>query len=309
MTDEEGWLDAGDGQRVFWRTSGNPDGKPLLVLHGGPGGGMPKDFGEPVDQQRYRIVRFDQRNCGRSTPHAADPGTDLSWNTTDQLLRDIEMLREHLGIERWVVFGSSWGSALALAYAEQHPDRVTGLILLLFWQMGRVEVDWLYRGGLSIVFPEQWQQFIDILPVHERVNPPAGYARLLTHPDREQRMRAATGWAAWEDAALSLEPAGRRNHYRREQDDALLAFARICAHYAAHDGWLEPGALLRDAHRLAGIPGVIIHGRHDLSCPLGPAWTFAQAWPEGELVVLDDAGHQGTPSMGKEIGLALERFA
>jgi len=222
----------------------------------------------------------------------------------------MEMLREHLGVEKWVVFGGSWGSALALAYAEQHPERVFGLILVLVWQLGRAEVDWLYRGGVARIFPEQWARFIQGIPEAERDgDPAAAYARLLQDPDPRVRSQAAINWAAWEDAVLSLEPNSKQDHYGGKASEKLLAFARICAHYAAHDGWMQDGALLRDAVKLAGIPGVIIHGRHDLSCPLGPAWAFAKAWPDANLVIIDDAGHKTSPAMTEQLNLALEQLA
>ncbi|TDW21663.1 proline iminopeptidase [Kribbella kalugense] len=208
------------------------------------------------DLERYRIILFDQRGCGRSTPHASDLATDISLNTTEHLLRDMEQLRAQLGVERWLSFGGSWGSALSVACAERHPERVSEM-LPAFWLMGRAEVD----------------------------------------------------WSAWEDAVLSLEPHGKPAPFSDRASDDLLAFARICAHYAANNGWLEDGALLRNAGRLAGIPAVIMHGRLDLSCPYDAAWQFAQAWPNAELVAFDDAGHKGSPAMHDHVRSTVARFS
>jgi proline iminopeptidase len=210
-----------------------------------------------------------------------------------------------------MLFGGSWGSGLSLAYAERHPDRVSELLLLAFWTMSRAEVDWLYRrGGVGRLFPEEWERFRDGVPEGERDGDlVAAYARLMEHPDPEVRAMAAVDWAAWEDAVLSLETSGRPNTYSDRPSDALLAFVRICAHYAAHHAWWEDGALLRGAARLSGIPGVIVHGRRDLSCPLVNAWEMARAWPGAELVVVDDAGHKGSPAMNAQVRAAQERFA
>jgi proline iminopeptidase len=301
--DDRGMLDTGDGNLVYWEVRGNPDGKPALIVHGGPGAGSPIGTPKAFDPERYRIILFDQRGCGRSTPHASDPATDMSLNTTEHLLHDIEQLREHLGVERWLVFGGSWGSALSVAYAERHPERVSELVLVALWMTGRSEVDWLYRGGVARLFPADWERFRNGVP-----DPVAAYVKLLEDPDAEVRARAALGWAAWEDAVLSLEPHGKPAPCSDRVSAALLAFARICAHYAANDGWLEDGALLRDVGRLAGIPGVIIHGRHDLSCPLGAAWEFAHAWPDAELKVFEDAGHKGSAAMSEHLRAVLRRF-
>jgi proline iminopeptidase len=305
----DGMLDVGDGNRVHWQVRGNPSGKPAVIVHGGPGAGSPRGTAKAFDPRRYRVVLFDQRGCGRSTPHAADPVTDLAVNTTGHLVRDMELLREHLGVERWLVFGGSWGSTLALAYAERHPGRVSAMVLPAVWTMGRGDVDWLYRGGVARVFPEQWQRFRQALPEELRGDPVAGYLRLLGDPDRRVRERAAAEWAAWEDAVLSLEPNGKPQHYGGRASDAGVAFARICAHYAAHHGWLDDGVLLREAARLAGIPGVVLHGRHDLSCPPDNAVALAAAWPDARLVLVDDAGHQGSPAMNDAVRRALADFA
>ncbi len=306
---DQGLLEVGDGNRMHWQVRGNPTGRAVAIVHGGPGVGSPNGTPKLFDPQRWRIILFDQRGCGRSTPHAADPATDLSANTTEHLLQDMELLREQLGVREWLMFGGSWGSTLSLAYAQRHPERVLGLILPALWTMGRADVDWLYRGGVARLFPEQWHRFVQPLPADLRDDPPAGYARLLDDPDQRIRERAAREWSTWEDTALSLEPHGRAQHYGGRATDAEVAFARICAHYAAHHGFLEDGALLRDATRLAGIPGVILHGRHDVSCPPDNAWALARAWSDAQLVMIDDAGHQGSPAMNDELHRAIAELS
>lgn len=304
---DSGMLDVGDGNLMYWDVRGNPEGRPVMVVHGGPGGGSPGRVPGVFDLERDRVVLFDQRGCGRSTPHASDPATDMSVNTAAHLVRDMEQLRAHLGIERMLLLGGSWGSALSLGYAERHPERVRALVLPAFWLMGRDEVDWLYRGGVGRLFPEEWQRFRDGAGGERDLV--GAYVRLMQDGDPQVRARAALAWSRWEDSVLSLEPSGKLDHYSDCASDSLLAFARICANYAAHDGWFEDGALMRDASRLAGIPGAIVHGRHDLSCPLGAAWEFARAWPDGELIVVDDAGHKGSAAMGERVRAAVHRFA
>jgi proline iminopeptidase len=305
---DHGMLDVGDGNRVYWEACGNPDGKPALVVHGGPGSGCTVTMRRPVDP-RYRLVLFDQRGCGRSTPHASDPATDMSVNTTEHLLADMERLREHLGIERWLLSGGSWGSTLILAYAERHPQRVSEIVIVSVTTTRRSEIDWLYRG-VARFFPEEWERFRDGLPEADRDGDlVAGYARLMEDPDPAVRARAAHDWCAWEDAVISLEPKGRPNAYSDRAPDDLLAFVRICTHYFAHGAWLEEGALLRDAGRLAGIPGVLVHGRLDMGGPLHTAWELARAWPDAELIAVSGAGHTGDAEMGAQMVGALKRFA
>jgi proline iminopeptidase len=305
----QGLLDVGDGNRVYWETCGNPDGKPALVVHGGPGSGCSTSMRQAFDPARYRVVLFDQRGCGRSLPHASDPATDMRCNTTHHLLRDMERLREHLGIERWLLHGGSWGSTLLLAYAEQHPHRVSEIVISSVTTSRRAEIDWLYRG-VARFFPEEWQRFRAGVPDAERDADLLGaYARLMDNPDPGVRMRAARAWCAWEDAVVSLEPNAKPNVYSDRPAAALLAFVRICAHYAAQGAWLEDEVLLRDAGRLAGIPGVLIHGRLDLSCPLDTAWELARAWPEAELIILNDSGHQASATKRECVLGALDTFA
>ncbi|WP_371494367.1 prolyl aminopeptidase [Kitasatospora sp. NBC_00374] len=306
---DHGMLDTGDGNLVYWEACGNPDGKPALVVHGGPGSGCTPGARRRFDPELYRIILFDQRGCGRSTPHASDPSADMSLNTTEHLLADMERLREYLGVENWLLHGGSWGSTLILAYAQRHPERVSQIVIAAVTTTRRSETDWLYRG-VRRFFPEQWARFRAGVPAAERDGDlVAAYARLMEHPDPSVRERAAVDWAAWEDAVLSMEPSGAPRPYGDRPPAALLAFVRICSHYFAHGAWLEEGALLRDAGRLAGIPGVLVHGRLDLSTPLDTAWELARAWPDARLVVVDDSGHKGSDAQQREVLDAIERFA
>ena len=302
-------LDVGEGNLVYWETRGNPDGKPALLVHGGPGSSCVGRTGHAFNPDRYRVVLFDQRGCGRSTPHASDPSTDMSVNTTEHLLVDMESLREHLGIERWLLFGGSWGSTLILAYAERHPERVSEAVIPAVTMTRRSEIDWLYRG-VGRFFPEEWERFRAGVPEDERDGDLlAAYARLVESPDADVRAKAAVDWLAWEDAVISQEPHGIPNAYSDRPPAAQVAFVRICAHYFSHAAWLEEGVLLRDADRLAGIPGVLIHGRLDMGSPLGAAWELAGAWPDARLVVIADSGHTGSQAMRKEILGALDGFS
>jgi len=306
---DRGMLDVGDDNLVYWETRGNPRGKPALIVHGGPGSSCEGSTGRSFNPDRYRIVLFDQRGCGRSTPHASDPSTDMSVNTTEHLLADMERLREHLGIERWLLFGGSWGSTLILAYAERHPERVSAIVITGVTMCRRSEIDWLYKG-VGRFFPEEWERFRVGVSEDERDGDllPA-YARLTESPDADVRTKATADWLAWEDAVISQEPHGTPNAYSCRPPDAQIALVRICSHYFSHAAWLEEGALLRDANRLTGIPGVLIHGRLDMGSPLGTAWELARAWPDAQLVVIADSGHTGSETMKREILKALERFA
>jgi proline iminopeptidase len=305
----DGMLDVGDGNHVYWEACGNPVGKPAVLVHGGPGSGSSPGMRRGFDPARYRAVLFDQRGSGRSTPHASQPGTDMRFNTTEHLIGDMERLREHLGIEGWLVTGGSWGSTLALAYAERHPRRVTEIVLISVTTSRRSEIDWLYRGAARF-FPEAWERFRAGVPENERDGDlVAAYARLMEHPELGARERAAAAWCEWEDTVLSLEPEGSPRPFSDRPDAALLAFVRICSHYFAHGAWLEEGVLLRDADRLAGIPGVLIHGRQDISCPVDTAWQLAQAWPDATLHVVDGAGHQATGESRGRLLEALDGFA
>lgn len=306
---EHGMLEVGDGNRVYWEVWGNPEGKPALTVHGGPGSGVRPGRPRGMDLDRYRWVIFDQRGCGRSTPHAADPATDMSVNTTEHLLADMELLRAHLGIERWMLYGGSWGSTLILAYAERRPERVSEIIIPAVTTTRRSEVDWLYRG-VGRFFPEAWDRFRAGVPRAERDGDLlAAYARLMENPDPDVRAKAANDWLAWEDAVISMEPNGRPNAYSDRPDDAKLAFVRICAHYFSNAAWLEEGVLLREAGRLTGVPGVLVHGRLDMGSPIGTAWELAQAWPDARLVVIEDSGHTGSTAMADALKAALKQFA
>jgi proline iminopeptidase len=306
---DRGLLDVGDGNLVYWELRGNPSGKPALVVHGGPGSSCLGSTGRSFDPDRYRIVLFDQRGCGRSLPHASDPATDMSVNTTEHLLGDMEWLREQLGIERWLLHGGSWGSTLILAYAERHPERVSEIVIPSVTTSRRSEIDWLYYG-VGRFFPEAWERFRAGVPESERDGDLlAAYARLMESPIDDVRTRAAADWLAWEDAVVSQEPLGIPNAYSDRPPDAQLAFVRICALYFSNAAWLEEGVLLRNANRLAGIPGVLIHGRLDMGSPLGTAWELARAWPDAELVVIDDSGHTGSQAMNTAVRDALDGFA
>ena len=304
---EHGWLDVGDGNSIYWEQCGNPDGRPAVVLHGGPGSGCSKGMRRLFDPAAYRLVLFDQRNCGRSTPTAGDPTTDLSANTTWHLVEDIERLRERLGIDRWLVYGNSWGSTLALAYAERYADRVAAMVLAAVTMTRRSEIDWLYRGVGRFV-PEQHERFLSHLPEAERGDPVAGYYRLLQDSDPAKQLAAARHWCEWENALVSIDP-GWKPEPRRLTDEFQRGFARVVTHYFHHNAWLEEGQLLRDARRLAGIPRVLIHGRMDLGSPLETAWQLSMAWPEAELTIVESAGHSsGDPGMPEAIVAALDRF-
>jgi len=302
-------LDVGDGHRLAWSIAGNPDGKPAVVLHGGPGSGASPGFRRWFDPDRYRVVLFDQRSCGRSTPHAAEPVIDLSTNTTSHLVGDMERLREHLGIDQWLVWGGSWGSTLGLAYGEAHPDRVTEMILISVVTTSAREVEWVTRA-MGRVFPREWETFRDVVPVGERDgNLAAAYARILHDPDAEVRERAASAWCRWEDTHVATFP-GYVHDDRYDDPQFRMCFARLVTHYWANAAFLDDGELLRDATRLAGIPGVLITGKLDISGPPDIAWQLAKRWPDAELVLVDDAGHgAGHRTTEDEIVAATTRFA
>lgn len=261
------------------------------------------------DPSRYKVVLFDQRGCGRSTPHASDPSTDLASNTTHHLIADMERLRAHLNIERWLVSGGSWGSTLALVYAQAHPTRVSELVISGVTMTRRSELAWLY-GGVARFFPEEWRRFREAVGVVAGDGDVvAAYARLMEHPDPTARARAADAWCAWEDAVVSLEGETPTQVYSDPSPRDRLAFVRICAHYFSHAAWLEEGALLRDAHRLAGIPGVLLHGRLDLGCPFDTAYELAQAWPDAQLIALRGSGHLRSAEKRAHLLATLDRFA
>jgi proline iminopeptidase len=300
---EEGLLDVGDGNRMYWQSRGNVDGPVVLLVHGGPGSGRSPHAHKSFDLTHFRVVAFDQRGCGDSAPSAADPATDMAANTTAHLLADIERLRTHLRVSRWLLYGGSWASTLILAYAQRHPDRVAGIILVGVTMSRPQEIDWLYRG-LRVLLPAEWERF-SAGAGDAGGNLVEAYRRLTDSPDAGVRRRAADDWCAWEDAAIAHETRGRPGQYSAKPERAKLAFVRICTHYFAHHAWLDDGQLLDDAHRLAGIPGVLIHGRLDLSAPLLTAWELARAWPDAQLKIVDDSGHTGSPAMADAIAEAI----
>ncbi|RZS64423.1 prolyl aminopeptidase [Agromyces ramosus] len=306
---ETGMLDVGDGQHIYWEVSGNREGKPVVFLHGGPGAGTSSVHRRLFDPARYRIVLFDQRGCGFSIPHASEPGADLSANTTWHLVADMERLRHHLGIERWQVFGGSWGSALALAYAQTHPERVTELVLRGIFTLRRQELDWFYEGGASAVFPDLWEDFLAPVPVPERGHLIEAYGRLLADPDPEVHRPAAIAWSRWEASTITLLPQAD-TIARFTEPEYATAFARIENHYFRHGGWWEEGQLIRDASRLAGIPAVIVQGRYDMCTPPMTAWDLHLAWPEAEFRMIADAGHAfDEPGILDALIRATDRFA
>lgn len=307
---EQGFLEVGDGNRIYWETCGNPHGKPAVVLHGGPGSGCTPWHRRLFDQSAYRLVLFDQRNCGRSTPHASALDTDLTSNTTAHLIEDIEHLRQHLAIERWLVFGGSWGSTLALAYAERYPERVTEMILFGVTTGRHKEVDWLFRGGVAIFFPEAWERLRAALPADERDGDLVeAYYRRLNAADLAVRKRAAEAWCLWESATPEWPPSTRLAE-RFTNPTFALAFARIVTHYMQHNLWLEDGSLLRNADVLADIPGILVNGRFDFQAPIANAWELSRVWSRAELVIVDNAGHAaGSPGLTQELIRATDRFA
>ncbi len=267
---------------------GNPQGIPVVFLHGGPGAGYSPFHRRLFDPQRYRIILFDQRGCGRSTPRA-----ELRHNTTQALVQDLETLRRSSGLQRWLVFGGSWGATLALAYAEAYPEQVTGLILRGIFLCRPDELRWFYQQGASRIFPDYWQAFLSVIPLAERDDLIAAYHRRLTGTDEIARMAAAKAWATWEAQAATLAPNPALISQFSQPANAL-ALARIECHYFMHKAYLSDNQLLRDAHRLQGIPGIIIHGRYDLICPLENAYDLHQAWPTAELRIIPGAGHAAT---------------
>lgn len=270
---------------LYLEESGNPDGLPVIFLHGGPGAGCDPSYRRFFDPAVYRVILFDQRGCGRSTPHA-----ELRDNTTQALLADIEAIREHLRIEQWVVSGGSWGTTLGLAYAQQHTERVLGMILRGVFLCRQRDLDWLYGAGTRYFFPQDWENFIHFLPPELRDNPIAGYYQLLTSGDAETQLAAARAWATWEGRPATLLP--NENLIRHLTEKRLaLSLSRISTHYFVHHCFLRENQLLMDMHKIQPLPGIIVHGRYDMLCPLENAWTLHQLWPQAELNIVADAGH------------------
>ena len=280
-----GHLDVGDGHRIYWERCGTPGAKPAVFLHGGPGGGFSPEHRRLVDPTRYDLLLFDQRGCGQSTPHAS-----LDANTTWHLVADIERLRAMMGVDQWLVFGGSWGSTLALAYAQAHRAQVSELVLRGIFMIRQSEIDWYYQEGASRIYPDKWERFVGPVPETERGDLVAAYRQLLTGDDPAARIAAARAWSVWEGETVRLlpDPALSAVH---DADDFALAFARIENHYFTHRGWLDDGQLIANAAILADIPGVIIHGRYDMACPAETAWALHKAWPQARFELIEGAGH------------------
>ena len=299
-----GQLKVSSRHTLYFEESGNPAGKPVVFLHGGPGGGTDPKQRRFFHPERYRIILFDQRGCGRSTPRAS-----LEHNTTWDLVADLERLRAHLGIERWQVFGGSWGSTLALAYAEKHPGAVTELVLRGIFLLRRQEIEWFYQRGTGALFPDAWEGYLAAIPEAERGDLVAAYHRRLTSPDPGVRLAAARAWSRWEGSVSKLLPDPDFTDHHEEEQFAL-AFARIECHYFVHHGWLAPDQLLRDVGRIRHLPGVIVQGRYDVICPMEGAWALHRAWPEADFVIGPDAGHSAfEPANSRALVAATDRFA
>jgi proline iminopeptidase len=290
---------------IYFEESGNPQGKPVVFLHGGPGGGSDPKQRRFFDPRRYRIVLMDQRGCGKSTPHA-----ELEGNTTWDLVADLEALRSHLQIARWQIFGGSWGSTLALAYAQKHPEVVSELVLRGIFLLRKKEIDWFYQEGASALFPDEWEKYLAPIPAEERSDLLTAFHRRLTSNDSRVRLEAAKAWSVWEGATSKLLPETQFID-RFEQDDFALAFARIEAHYFFNKGFLaQDDQLLRDVEKIRHIPAVIVQGRYDVVCPMESAWALHRQWPEADFIVVPDAGHSAfEPGISKALVAATDRFA
>lgn len=307
---DHGMLPVGDGHEIYWEVCGNPEGKPAVFLHGGPGGGLADDYRRYFDPEQYRVVLFEQRGCGRSTPHASDPHADMSTNTTWHLVADIERLREHLGIDSWLVFGGSWGSTLALAYAQTHTARVTELVLRGIFTLRKTEIDWFYQDGASHIFPDVWEEYLAVIPEAERGDLVAAYSRRLADPDPAVHVPAGVAWTVWERSTLRLVPSEQAIAEARADTAAAVAFARIENHFFSHGGWFEDGQLIANAGTLADVPGVIVQGRYDVCTPARTAWDLHRAWPEAALEMIGDAGHASSePGIVDALVRATDRFA
>jgi len=301
---ETGRLDVGDGHSLYWERCGTKGAKPVVFLHGGPGAGCSPAHRRQFDPERYDILLFDQRGCGKSRPHAS-----LDSNTTWDLVADIEKLREMVGVEKWQAFGGSWGSTLALAYAQAHPDRVTELVLRGLFTFRQSELDWLYRQGASEIFPDKWEHFLAPIPEAERGDLVAAYHRRLTGSDAAVRLEAAKAWSQWEAETVTLLPHPEVVE-EFTGDEFAVAIARIENHYMINKGWLEEGQLIRGTERIRHIPTVMVQGRYDCCTPPVTAWDLHKAWPEAELVIVPDGGHLfNEPGVLDGLIRATDRFA
>lgn len=289
---------------IYVEECGNSQGLPAIFVHGGPGGGCTPDNRRFFDPARYRIVLFDQRGCGRSCPHA-----ELTRNTSADLVADMERIRGLLGIERWLVFGGSWGSTLSLLYAETHPDRVRALVLRGIFLATQAELDWFYRGGIANIFPDHFAEFVAPIPETERGDLVSAYHRRLTDPDADVRRRSAEAWSLFEARCSTLLPSDTLVSQFTEPDIAI-AVSRIECHYFTNDCFLAPDQLIRDVSRLQSIPGVIVQGRYDMVCPSLAAWRLKQAWPQAELRIIPDSGHAASePGTRSALVETTDRFA
>lgn len=297
-------LDVGGGHRLYLEECGRPDGIPAVFLHGGPGAGCGAAHRGFFDPARYRAVLFDQRGCGRSTPHAS-----LHANTTWDLVEDIERIRQRLGIERWLVFGGSWGSTLALAYAETHPERVMALVVRGIFLCRTPEIHWFYQEGASWLYPDYWADFLAPIPAEEQANLVSAYYKRLTSDDEATRLAAARAWSIWEGrTATLLANPDVEAHFSSNQ--VALSLARIECHYFMNQSFLRPDQLLEDAYRISDIPGVIVQGRYDVICPLRSAWDLHLAWPKADFQLVRDAGHSAfEPGIRAALVAATARFA
>lgn len=307
---DHGMLPVGDGHTIYYEQVGNPQGKPVVVLHGGPGGGCAPVMRRFFNPEKYRVILFDQRMAGRSLPHAADPEADLATNTTWHLVADIEQLRAHLGINTWQVFGGSWGSTLALAYAQKHTERVTELVLRGIFTLRKSEIDWFYQEGASHLFPDVWQEYLAPVPESERGDLLNAYSKLLNNPDPAVHVPAGVAWSVWESSTVRLFIDPQDIAETRANTKWSVAFARIENHFFKHGGWFSEGQLLAEAHKLAHIPTVIVQGRYDACTPMRTAWELAQQMPHAEFVVVPDAGHASTePGISAALVAATDKFS
>lgn len=300
-----GTLKVSSIHELYWEESGNPKGKPVVFVHGGPGGGTEAKMRRFFNPQKYRIILFDQRGCGKSTPYAS-----LEENTTWDLVEDMEKLRKHLNVSQWQVFGGSWGSTLAIAYAETHPTAVTELVLRGIFLLRKKEIDWFYQGGCDMIFPDAWEEYKNAIPPEERGDYVKAYYKRLTSSDKATQLAAARAWSVWEGSTSKLNPdLSFIEHYG--SDEFALPFARIECHYFINNGFLNPDdQLLKNAGKLKHIPGVIVQGRYDVVCPMDSAWALHRAWPEAEFILVPDAGHSAFEfGISKALVSATDAFA
>jgi proline iminopeptidase len=299
-----GMIDVGQGHQLYYERCGTPGAKPAVFLHGGPGSGISPDHRRLFNPARYDLMLFEQRGCGRSTPYAG-----LENNTTWDLVADIELLRELAGAERWLIFGGSWGSTLALAYAQKHTKQVSELVLRGIFTCTRAELDWYYQFGASETFPDRWERFVAPIPEAERGDMVGAYHRRLSQGDLASQLATARAWSLWEGETITLLPSAALSA-RHGDDHFALASARLETHYFVNQCWLEPNQLIRDASRLRQVPGTIVHGRYDMPCAARFAWQLHQAWPEADFHLIEGAGHAySEPGILNELIAATDRYS